>query len=73
MKKYVAFTTNSNSGITTLEKASDWAANQLGTKLALSHVHVAEVIQIVERASPLISTKSFFTELNKSVGEAEAA
>lgn len=69
MKRFIAFHGSANSGIQTKEKAHEWAANLLGMG-KVGAVHVAEVIEVVERATPIISTKPFFVQLE---GEAHAA
>lgn len=64
MKRYIAFHAGYNSGIATKEKAYEWAANFLGQG-KVSSVHIAEVIEVVERATPAINTKSFLCELEE--------
>lgn len=59
MKKYIAFLNGSNSGIQTREKAQQWAADILGQG-KVSCVHVAEVIEVIERAVPIVTMKQFF-------------
>lgn len=71
MKKFIAFINGSNSGIQTKERAHEWAANQLGQG-RIDKIHIAEVIETVERAQPTIEVKSFFCELNEPVAKAAA-
>lgn len=65
MKRFIAFHGSSNSGIQTKEKAHEWAANLLGQG-KVGAVHVAEVVEVVERAIPVINTKPFFAHLESS-------
>lgn len=64
MKKYIAFHNSSNSGVQTKEKVHEWAANLLGQG-KIGTVHVAEVIETVERATPIIEVKAFSTQLDE--------
>jgi hypothetical protein len=59
MKKYVAFANQQFSGIVTKEEAQKWAANYLSKHPNLAHVHVAEVLEVVERQESPIATRPY--------------
>lgn len=63
MKKFIAFYSGSTSGIQTKEKAIAWASAQMSQKMGLDQVHIAEVIEVVERTVPCVEVKSFFVAL----------
>jgi hypothetical protein len=58
MKKFIAFVSGSNSGIQTYDKAVDWAQNQM-TNGRIDKIHIAEVIEVVERTVPAVKTSTF--------------
>lgn len=62
MKKFIAFINGSNSGIQTHEKAVEWAQNQM-TAGKWDKIHIAEVIEVVERTVPAVKVNSFFVAL----------
>ena len=64
MKKFIAFTTNSNSGIKSKDDVIAWANTQLAQKQNLIEVHVAEVIEVVERTVPTTQIRRFFLNLD---------
>lgn len=61
MKRYVAFHNSMCSGIQSKEKVLQWATELLG-QVKVGKVHVAEVIEVVERSTPPISVKPFEAE-----------
>lgn len=63
MKKFIAFNGAANSGIQTKEKAVEWASTQMGQKHGLDKVHIAEVVEVVERTVPAFKVTSFFVAL----------
>ena len=72
MKRYIAFHNSSNSGIRSKEAALQWATELLGQgKVGL--VHLAEVIETVERSAPPIEVKPFFVQLDGTADNVEAA
>lgn len=69
MKRFIAFHGSANSGIKSKEGATQWATELLGQG-KVGHVHIAEIIEIVERSAPPITVKPFFVQLE---GTAQAA
>ena len=69
MKRFIAFHGSSNSGIKSKEAATQWATELLGQGKVAS-VHIAEIIEVVERSAPPILVKPFFVALE---GEEKAA
>lgn len=63
MKKFIAFNGSVNSGIQTKEKAVEWATAQMSQKHGLDKVHIAEVVEVVERTVPAVKVTSFFVAL----------
>lgn len=71
MKRYIAFDGNGNSGIQTKEKATQWAIDRMAKNTAVSTIHIAEIFEVVERAIPPVTVKSFIavaedTQLSKA-------
>lgn len=66
MKKFIAFTSAGNSSIISKEKAIEWAKTQMVQKQSLERVHIAEVIEVVERTEPIVAVKQFFVALDES-------
>jgi hypothetical protein len=58
MKKFITFVNGSNSGIQTYDKAVEWAQKQM-VNGRMDEVHVAEVIEVIERTVPSIRTVPF--------------
>ncbi len=67
MKKYIAFHGQQNSGIQTKEKAHEWASIVMTKNNSIGTVHVCEVIETVERTTPPIVVRSFFTQLDEEI------
>jgi predicted ArsR family transcriptional regulator len=59
MKKFIAFNGSANSGIQTHDKAIEWAQKEMAQKTALAAVNICEVMEVVERVAPVITTKRF--------------
>lgn len=72
MKRYIAFHNSMNSGIKSKEAALQWAQELLGQG-KVGKVHIAEVIEVVERSAPPISVKQFFVELDDETEVEKAA
>lgn len=66
MKRFIAFHNTSNSGIQTKEYATNWAQELLGQG-KVSKVHIAEVIEVVERSAPPIEVKPFLVPQDEPV------
>lgn len=58
MKRYIAFQNSSNSGIQTREKALEWAANTI-TQKGCSTAYLCEVMEVIERSTPPITTRAY--------------
>lgn len=60
-KSYIAFHSGSQSGIQTHEKAMKWAQDQM-TGGRVDKVHIAQIIEVVERSTPPITVSRFEPE-----------
>lgn len=70
MKRYIAFSGNSNSGIVTRETAREWALNWLTKNPNTLKVHIAEVVETADRDIPPITINQFFTKLDEPAEKA---
>lgn len=59
MKRFIAFIGGANSGIQTREKAIAWASAQMTQKTNIESVHIAEVIEVVERVVPAVEINRY--------------
>lgn len=66
MKKYIAFIGGQQtSSVITKEKAIEWAKTQLGNRMGIDHVKIAEITDIVERTAPVIQIIPFSPTLEE--------
>lgn len=68
MKKYIAYTMNtnggggtSNSGVQTLTKATEWART-ITSKTSNIRAYVCEIVSVVERPDPVVTVTPFKPE-----------
>lgn len=69
MKRFIAFSGGSNSGITTKEKAREWATQWLTKNVTTVVVHITEVIETADRDTPPITFNQFFVDLDEPVNK----
>jgi len=55
MTQFVAFLGGQNSGVTTRDKAIEWASKQLANNHGHKEVFIGEIVAVVERTTPPIS------------------
>lgn len=66
MNKFIAFNGSSNSGIQTKEKAVEWASTTM-THHKVDKIHIAEVIEVVERTVPPVKVTPFHEAFEKGL------